>query len=55
MGRLQAITRVAVVRYLEQRANKMNMKARWDPMQDLPAAARGLDIVLALVAWRRVH
>jgi len=52
MRRLQAISQVAVVRYLEQRANEMNMEAIFDSMQDLPAAAQGLDIVLALVAWR---
>jgi len=51
MRRLQAIGQVAVVRYLEQRANEMNMEAICDTMQNLPAAAQGLDIVLVLVAW----
>jgi len=55
MGRLQAISQMAVVRYLEQRANEMNIEAICDSMQDLPAAAQGLDIVFALVAWRRVY
>jgi len=55
MRRLQAISQVAVVKYLEQRANEMNIEAICDSMQDLPAAAKGLDIVLALVAWRRAY
>ncbi len=41
---------MAVVRYLEQRANEMNIRASCGPMQDVPAAARGLDIVPAPVA-----
>ena len=50
MERLQAISPVAVVRYLKQRANEMNMRVSCGSMQDVPAAARGLGIVPAPVA-----